>query len=94
MKHGPDEHSSHPYEVINLHREGGVKKAVYFYLVEGEPVDIKLEGVLQAAGLWEDPTLEEPTREYRLFLEVRPKSEIRPPELYENVLRVVIGGQD
>ena len=90
MRRGPDDHSSHPYEVIRLHRQGEVKKAVCFYLVEGEPVTINIHDVLRATGLWEDPTPEEPRREYSFFVKVAAKSKSRPADLHENVLVVAL----
>lgn len=80
MKREPDDHSSHPYEVFNLHLHGEASKAICFYLQEGEPVEINIDRVLRATGVWLDPTDSEPKRTYHVMFEVRP--ELGDPSLY------------
>lgn len=52
MRHRPDKFSSHPYEVKNVYMKGSSFKAVVFYLVAGQPVQIKIEDVLKKTNLW------------------------------------------
>lgn len=87
MKREPDGYSSHPYEVFNLHMEGEASKAIYFYLQEGEPVDINIDQVLRATGVWLDLTDSQPKRTYHVVFEVRPA--IGDPSLY--ISTVVVG---
>ena len=60
--------------------QGEVSKAIYFHLQEGEPVDINIDQVLRATGVWLDLTDSEPKRTYHVIFEVRPA--IGDPSLY------------
>ena len=56
MRYGPNELSSHPYEVQEQRDEDGkIRKMLVFYLRQGEPVNIKFEAVLKRTGLWRRP---------------------------------------
>ena len=82
MRIDRDAFSSHPYEVKNVYMKGSSFKAVVFYLVAGQPVDIKIEDVLKKTNLWMEPTKSEPKRECHVFFEVTPQEGRGIPELY------------
>ena len=82
MKHPPDKFSSHQYEVKNVYMKGSSFKAVVFYLVAGQPVNIKIEDVLKKTSIWMEPTKSEPKREYHVFFEVTPQDGLGIAELY------------
>ena len=86
MKREPDDYSSHPYEVFNLHMNGEISKAIYFYLQEGEPVNVNIDQVLRATGVWLDLTDSQPKRTYHVVFEVRPA--IGDPSLYMSTVVV------
>ena len=82
VRHDPDKFSSHPYEVKNVYMKGSSFKAVVFYLVAGQPVEIKIEDVLKKTNLWMEPTKSEPKREYNVFFEVRPEDRLGIADFY------------
>lgn len=92
MKREPDDYSSHPYEVFNLHMDGEVSKAIYFYLQEGEPVNVNIDQVLRATGVWLDLTVSQPKRTYHVVFEVRPA--IGDPSLYMSTVVVERSTED
>lgn len=61
MRYEPDEHSSHEYEVKNVYTQGTSFKAVVFYLLAGQEVEISLYDVLKKTNLWLEPTESEPS---------------------------------
>ncbi len=82
MRHKPDGHSSHEYEVKNVYMHGSSFKAVVFYLLAGEDVNISLPEILRKTNLWLEPTESEPEREYHVFFEVEPKQADGAVDLY------------
>ena len=82
LRYPPDDCSSHEYEVKKVHVDGAEFFAVVFYLRAGEPVNISVDGVLKRVGLWSEPVVSDPVREYRLIFEVQPESPVDPVELY------------
>ena len=73
MRYGPDEHSSHEYEVKNVYMQDSSFKTVVFYLPAGQEVKISLHDILKKTNLWLEPTESEPERVYHVFFEVSPK---------------------
>ena len=82
MRYEPDEHSSHEYEVKNVYTQGSSFKAVVFYLLAGQKVEISLYDILKKTNLWLEPTESEPEREYHVFFEVDPGQADGAADLY------------
>ncbi len=88
MRYGPDEHSSHEYEVKNVYMQGSSFKTVVFYLLAGQEVTISLRDILKKTNLWLEPTESEPQREYHVFFEARPENPIGTVDLHMSKVTV------
>ena len=88
MRYEPDEHSSHEYEVKNVYTQGSSFKAVVFYLLAGQKVEISLYDILKKTNLWLEPTESEPEREYHVFFEVASAGSDGSVDLYMSKVAV------